>query len=155
VIDQIDDRILSLLRENGRGSFASIGAEVGLSPNGTADRIRRLERRGVIIGYTVLIDPKLAGQAVDALVDVRLLPSTDPDGFERLAASLPAVREVVFLTGRFDYQLRVICKDADELDRTVRAVRRDGGAAATETRIVMRSASFAARPRGGTWHRGA
>ncbi|HEX3240275.1 MAG TPA: Lrp/AsnC family transcriptional regulator [Solirubrobacterales bacterium] len=138
-MDQIDTQILSLLRTNGRASFASIGAQVGLSPHGTADRVRKLEREGVITGYAAKID---LGRSVDALVDVRLLPSTNPDQFERLAAGLPAVTELVFLTGRFDYQLRVACKDAEDLDQTVRTVRRDGGVAATETRIVMRSASF-------------
>lgn len=141
-MDRIDHQIINLLRANGRASFASIGAEVGLSPHGTADRVRRLERDGVITGYTATIDPGNTGRSVDALVDVRLLPSADPDGFERMVAKLSAVRELLFLTGRFDYQLRVACEDADDLDRTVRAIRRDGGAAGTETRIVMRSASF-------------
>jgi len=144
-MDEIDTQILSLLCANGRASFASIGAQVGLSPHGTADRVRRLERDGVITGYTARVDPGRVGRSVDALVDVRLLPSTDPDQFERLVARLPAVTELVFLTGRFDYQLRVACKDAEDLDQTVRGVRRDGGVAATETRIVMRSARFGGR----------
>jgi Lrp/AsnC family leucine-responsive transcriptional regulator len=141
-MDEIDSQILSLLRANGRASFASIGERVGLSPHGTADRVRRLERDGVIVGYTAKVDPGRVGRSVDALVDVRLLPSTDPDQFEGLVAGLPAVTELVFLTGRFDYQLRLACKDAEDLDQSVRTVRRDGGVAATETRIVMRSASF-------------
>ena len=140
-MDEIDTRILSLLSENGRASFASIGTAVGLSPHGTADRVRRLERDGVIRGYSAQIDPAGVGRGLTALLDIRLLPSTDPDEFERQALSLPAVREVDFLTGRFDFQLRLACRDADELDHTVRAIRRDGGAAATETRIVMRSAT--------------
>jgi Lrp/AsnC family transcriptional regulator, leucine-responsive regulatory protein len=139
-MDAIDTQILSLLSENGRASFASIGEAVGLSPHGTADRVRRLERDSVILGYSARIDPAEVGRSLEALVDIRLLPSTDPDGFERLALGLAAVREVDFLTGRFDYQLRLACRDADELDQTVRSIRRDGGAAATETRIVMRSA---------------
>lgn len=141
-MDEIDSQIISMLRANGRASFASIGGQVGLSPHGTADRVRKLEREGVITGYAAKVDPGRVGRSVDALVDVRLLPSTDPDQFERLVAGLPAVTELVFLTGRFDYQLRVACKDAEDLDQTVRTVRRDGGVAATETRIVMRSASF-------------
>ena len=52
------------------------------------------------------------------------------------------MRELAFLTGRFDFQLRLACRDADDLDRTVRTIRRDAGAASTETRIVMRAASF-------------
>ena len=140
-MDAIDTQILSILSENGRASFASIGEAVGLSPHGTADRVRRLERDGVIRGYSAQIDPAGVGRGLEALLDIRLLPSTDPDEFERKALRLPAVREVDFLTGRFDFQLRLACRDADELDQTVRAIRREAGAAATETRIVMRSAT--------------
>lgn len=142
-MDSIDEQIISLLRANGRASFASIGQEVGLSPHGTADRVRRLERRGAILGYTVRVDPGRFGRSLDAFVDVRLLPSTDPDRFERFVRDLPAFRELAFVTGRFDYQLRVACRDADELDQTVRALRQQAGAATTETRIVMRSAAAA------------
>ncbi|NLT04780.1 MAG: Lrp/AsnC family transcriptional regulator [Solirubrobacterales bacterium] len=141
-MDAIDSEILKILRRNGRASYASVGEAVGLSPHGAADRVRRLERAGVITGYAATVDLGEVGRGLDALVDVRLLPSTDPDSFERKVAELPAVREVVFLTGRFDFQLRLACRDADDLDRTVRAVRRDAGAAQTETRIAMRSALF-------------
>jgi Lrp/AsnC family leucine-responsive transcriptional regulator len=142
VLDRIDRQIISLLSANGRASFASIGAEVGLSPHGTADRVRRLRRDGVILGYAARIDLGSVGRSLDAFIDIRLLPSTNPDEFELRVSKLPAVRELAFLTGRFDYQLRVACRDSDDLDRTVRAIRRDAGAASTETRIVMRAATF-------------
>ena len=142
MLDSIDRQIVSLLRANGRASFASIGAEVGLSPHGTADRVRRLQRDGVILGFTTLIDFGSVGRSFDAFVDVRLAPSTDSEDFERFVAKLPAVRELAFLTGRFDFQLRLACRDAEDLDRTVRRIRREGGVASTETRIVMRSSSF-------------
>lgn len=141
-MDEIDHRIINVLRGNGRESYATIGAEVGLSPHGAADRVRRLERAGVITGYAATIDLGRVGRGLDAFVDVRLMPTTDPDDFERRVADLPAVRELDFLTGRFDYQLRLACEDADDLDRTVRAIRRDAGAAQTETRIVMRSRTY-------------
>jgi Lrp/AsnC family transcriptional regulator, leucine-responsive regulatory protein len=134
-MDAIDEEILSLLVRNGRASFASIGEAVGLSPHGAADR-------GVIDGYAAQVHPGAVGRGLDAFIDVRLLPSTDPEAFEHLVEKLPAVRDMAFLTGRFDYQLRVACRDAEDLDQTVRAIRRDGGASSTETRIVMRSATF-------------
>jgi len=145
VLDSIDRQIVSLLRANGRASFAGIGAAVGLSPHGTADRVRRLQRDGVILGFTTLIDFGSVGRSFDAFVDVRLAPSTDSEEFERFVAKLPAVRELAFLTGRFDYQLRVACRDAEDLNETVRAIRQ-GGAAGTETRIVLRSARFERAP---------
>ena len=141
-MDEIDDRILSILATNGRASFAAIGEEVGLSPHGAADRVRRLERDGVITGYAARIDPAGVGRSLDAFIDVRLLPTTDSEEFERRVARLDSVREVAFLTGRFDFQLRVACRDADDLNDTVRTIRREAGAAGTETRIVLRSTSF-------------
>jgi Lrp/AsnC family transcriptional regulator, leucine-responsive regulatory protein len=146
-MDEIDDKILSILATNGRASFAAIGSEVGLSPHGAADRIRRLERDGVITGYAARIDPAEVGRSLDAFIDVRLLPTTDSEDFERRVAALDSVREMAFLTGRFDFQLRVACRDADDLNHTVRAIRREAGASNTETRIVLRSSSVERAPR--------
>ena len=147
-MDEIDDRILGILATNGRASFAAIGEEVGLSPHGAADRVRRLERDGVISGYAARIDPAGVGRSLDAIIDVRLLPTTDSEEFERRVSRLASVREMAFLTGRFDYQLRVACRDADDLNDTVRTIRRDAGAAGTETRIVLRSSTFERAPAG-------
>jgi Lrp/AsnC family leucine-responsive transcriptional regulator len=147
-MDEMDDRILGMLATNGRASFAAIGEEVGLSPHGAADRVRRLERDGVISGYAARIDPAGVGRSLDAFIDVRLLPTTDSEDFERRVARLDSVREVAFLTGRFDFQLRVACRDADDLNDTVCAIRRDAGAAGTETRIVLRSTTFERAPTG-------
>jgi Lrp/AsnC family leucine-responsive transcriptional regulator len=145
-MDAIDDIILGILATNGRASFAAIGEQVGLSPHGAADRVRRLERDGVITGYSARIDPAGVGRSLDAFIDVRLLPTTDSEEFEQRVARLDSVREVAFLTGRFDFQLRVACRDADDLNDTVRAIRREAGAAGTETRIVLRSTSFDRAP---------
>jgi Lrp/AsnC family leucine-responsive transcriptional regulator len=147
-MDEIDDRILGILATNGRASFATIGEEVGLSPHGAADRVRRLERDGVITGYAARIDPAGVGRSLDAFIDVRLLPTTDSEEFERRVARLDSVREMAFLTGRFDFQLRVACRDAEDLNETVRAIRREAGAAGTETRIVLRSSNFERAPAG-------
>jgi len=54
--------------------------------------------------------------------------------------SLEAVADAEHLTGRFDYQVRVACRDTAELDRILRHFKRDGGVAETETRVVLRSA---------------
>lgn len=141
-MDAIDYRIINSLIHNGRASYATLGSEVGLSPHGAADRVRRLVRAGVIKGFTVSVDLGTVGRGLDAFIDVRLMPNTDPEKFEKLIARLPAVRELAFVTGRFDYHLRVACRDADDLDQTVRAIRKTAGPAQTETRIVLRSSSY-------------
>lgn len=137
-LDDTDFRIISLLVEDGRAPYARIGAEVGLSAHGAADRVRRLRRAGVIDGFTTIVDLERMGRGLEAYVDLRLMPNADPDRFEEHARAIDTVEELAFVTGRFDYQARVACAGPDELDRTVRTLRR-AGAAQTETRIVLRS----------------
>jgi Lrp/AsnC family leucine-responsive transcriptional regulator len=141
-IDDLDRKILSTLIRNGRASYKELGAVAGLSPHAAADRVRRLERAGVITGFTANVDLAGVGRGLDALIDVRLLPSTDADAFEAAVARLEQVREIAFVTGRSDYHVRVSCSDADDLNRTIRTLRQKAGAAVTETRIVMRSEVF-------------
>jgi Lrp/AsnC family transcriptional regulator, leucine-responsive regulatory protein len=140
-LDGTDFRIVEALVRNGRASFANLGATVGLSPHAAADRVRRLTRAGVITGFTAIVDLERVGRAIDAFIDVRLQPTVPPEEFEAAVGSISRVRDLAFVTGRFDYHVRVACADVDELDETVRAVRH-AGAAQTETRIVLRSTAF-------------
>jgi len=134
----INDRIISILIRNGRATFAEIADDVGLSPHAVAERVRRMEAQGAIQGYTARIDQRQLGRRLAAYIDVRLLPTTDPEEFARLAIGLPATQKVAFVTGRFDYIVQLACRDTADLDETVRQLRSRGGVAATETRIVMR-----------------
>jgi len=145
-LDDIDDRILSALRGNGRASFTELGGLVGLSPHAVASRVRRLESAGVIVGYEAILDRDAGAGGLEALIDVRLLAATPPERFEAFLETVPDVRQAWFVTGRFDYVLRIACRDSDAMDRTVRAIRMSGGVAATESRMVMRSR----RPGSGT-----
>jgi Lrp/AsnC family leucine-responsive transcriptional regulator len=139
--DATDFRIINELVRNGRTSFARLGELVGLSPHGAADRVRRLTRAGIITGFTAVVDLERVGRSVDAFIDLRLQPSIAPDEFEARMQAIGAVRELAFVTGRFDYHLRVTCVDVDELDQIVRTVRQ-AGAIHTETRIVLRAAEY-------------
>ncbi len=140
-MDDVDHTILSHLVRNGRATFKQLGALVGLSPHAVAPRVRRLVQTGVVTGFTAIVDYRQIGRGLDALIDVRLLSITTPEVFEAAASHLPSIRELSFVTGRFDYQLRAACIDADDLDQTVRALR-GAGAGVTETRIVLRTTPF-------------
>jgi Lrp/AsnC family leucine-responsive transcriptional regulator len=130
---------VSQLVQDGRATYAELGRSVGLSPHAVGERVRRLVREGAIAGFTVVLDLARLGRRLDAIIDVRLVPTTAPEDFEREAMQIEAVRELSFVTGRFDYQLRVACHDSNELDHAVRALRQRAGAAVTETRIVLRA----------------
>jgi Lrp/AsnC family leucine-responsive transcriptional regulator len=140
-IDDVDRVILGELVRNGRASYTHLGELAGLSPHAVAPRVRRLVDAGVITRFAAVVDHRAVGRGLEALIDIRLLSTTNPDEFEAAVAKLPAAIELSFLTGRFDYILRAACRDADDLDQTVRALRR-AGAAATETRMMMRTKVF-------------
>ena len=138
-IDQLDEEILGILRENGRISWRDLGGQVGLSANAVADRVRRLHRGGVVKGFAALVDPAAGGRGLEALVGITLMPGTDSDEFAARAVKLPPVTEVLHLAGRPDYQLRVACRDTAELDALLRTLRLRLGVADTDTTIILRS----------------
>jgi Lrp/AsnC family leucine-responsive transcriptional regulator len=140
-LDDADREILTELVRNGRASYTRLGELAGLSPHAVAPRVRRLVDAGIISGFTASVDYGAVGRGLDALVDIRLLSTTSPESFEEAVSALPSALELSFLTGRFDYMLRAACRDADDLDHTVRALRK-AGAAVTETRIMLRTKAY-------------
>lgn len=139
MIDDLDREIIGLLRRNARASWRELGDAVGLSANATAERVRRLERAGVISGYTALLDPAASGRRLVALVDVRLSSPGAADRFEALIGRLDEVTDAAHVTGRSDYHLRVACADPAELDALIRLLKSEGGVAETDTRIALRT----------------
>ena len=139
-MDAIDEELLRILREDARTSYQALGAAVGLSANAVAGRIRRMERDGVIAGFTVVTRAAAMGRDVEALVNVRLASDQDDAGFEAAVARLPAVVEDVHLTGGTDHQLRVACRDVAELNDLLRGLRAVDGVAGIETRRILHQA---------------
>jgi Lrp/AsnC family transcriptional regulator, leucine-responsive regulatory protein len=136
-LDDIDRRIIGLLRGNGRASFRELGDAVALSPNAAAERVRQLVRDGVIARFTAEIAPGALGRELRVLMDVTL---SEPDDAARLLAlvrELDCVTEALHATGEHDYHLRLTVADPEELDRVIGRLKREGGVRRTSTRIVL------------------
>src|SRR5215467_4904412 len=112
--DETDRRIIGELAEDGRVSFAELGRRVSLSPPAVAERVQRLERSGVIVGYRAEIDPRALGYALTAVVRVkpglRQLPK-----IPELAADIPEVAECLRITGEDCFVLRVHLRSIEDL----------------------------------------
>lgn len=137
--DDIDREIIRALAADARMSFRELGERVSLSANATAERVRRLCDRGVITGFTAVLNPAASGRRLVALVDVRLAGPDASDRFERLAVSLEQVTDCAHVTGRSDYALRVVAADPAELDSLIRTLKTKGGVVETDTRIALRT----------------
>src|ERR1700736_6615806 len=103
-MDEIDREIVGALVKNARLSYRELGERVSLSANATAERVRRLRERGVIVGFRAIVDPAASGRTLVALIDVRLKGPAESERFERLIESLEEITDGSHVTGRYDYQ---------------------------------------------------
>jgi Lrp/AsnC family leucine-responsive transcriptional regulator len=145
VIDDIDRRILGILRRDGRAPVTDIAREVGLSAAPVSRRIERMEASGVIRGYTAIIDDSGAG-SLEAFTEVRLLGSTETGELGEIVRQVPEVQEFFTIAGDPDALVRIRVDDVDHLQRVVNALRRTGKLTGTKTLIVMNTWSRWAEP---------
>jgi Lrp/AsnC family transcriptional regulator, leucine-responsive regulatory protein len=138
VIDVMDRRIIDQLRINARISWRELAERVHLAPSSVADRVRKLEDRGLLRGYTAIVDPAAFGRSVRAVIDVGLPPGVDPAAFETLLATRDEVALAVYVTGQSDYTMIVDCAGAEGLDGFIRWLKAEAGVARTESRFVLR-----------------
>lgn len=137
--DPVDARIIDVLRSDGRISWRELGERVHLAPSSVADRVRRLEARGVITGYSARIDPDSVGRTVRAVVDVSLVPGNEADAFEARLMERDEVTLAAYVTGSADYTIVAECVGAEGLDTFVRWVRADEAVGRTESKLMLRS----------------
>lgn len=142
-IDEIDRRIIGILTSHGRLSFRDLGAQVHLSPNATAERVRRLQTANIIRGFHADIDHTKLGLSLEAYIDVRLQPGTSAQRFEGVALKMPGVISAAILTGALDFRLRVVCEGQSELVQLIETLRSRAGAQETNTTVILREFSKA------------
>jgi Lrp/AsnC family leucine-responsive transcriptional regulator len=119
-LDAIDRKLLALLQQDGRMSNADLARTVRMAPSAVFERVRRLERDGVIRGYGAQLDPRSLDRHLLAFILVR----TDEKTGENLAgaqlASLPEVLEVHHVAGQDSYLVKARVKDPEALGRLLR-----------------------------------
>jgi Lrp/AsnC family leucine-responsive transcriptional regulator len=132
MIDEIDRSILEFLVKNARMSLKELAAEIRLSSPATSERLRRLEERGVIRAYTVDIDPRLLGLALQAIVRIKPLPGR-LQIVQRLIEAAPEVIECDKVTGDDCFVARLFVRSMEHLDEVVDRIAEE---ATTNTSIV-------------------
>jgi Lrp/AsnC family leucine-responsive transcriptional regulator len=138
-MDKIDHHILTLLEDDGRLSFAEIGDQVGLSKTPCWQRVRELERTGVIRGYRAEIDSAQLGLEVEAFVQVTL-SSVQHAQFEAAVLRHPAVLQCFTTAGQADYLMHVLVAGIAELDSLLRMeISQLPGVQKIETTVCMKT----------------
>ena len=143
-MEEIDQKILSLLCRDGRMSFTDLSRETGLSVSATHQRVRRLERRGVIRGYAAVIDPADAGLPLTAFVSIKPFDPAAPDDTAERLAHLAAIEACHSVAGDENYILKVRVPSPAALEELLYQIRTLGGVS-TRTTVVL-STPYENRP---------
>jgi Lrp/AsnC family transcriptional regulator, leucine-responsive regulatory protein len=136
-LDDLDERIIDLLREDARRTITDIAAHVNLSPAPVKRRIDRLEELGVITGYTVSVDHALIGPSIEAFTELRFAGDADIDEILGAVERIPEIREVFTMAGDPDALLRIRVNDVEHLKAVVNLLRRTGRVTGTKTLMVL------------------
>lgn len=138
-MDTLDYKILSLLKQNARKKASDISREVHLSVSSVIERIHKLESSGVIQSYTIITDEALVGNDLTALMEISLEHPRFTEEFVRYIRQNPSIVSCYYLTGEFDYLLKVCCHSSRELEALHRGIKQQAGVRMTRTHYVLRT----------------
>jgi Lrp/AsnC family transcriptional regulator, leucine-responsive regulatory protein len=143
-VEDIDRQILRLLSADGRMSYTDLGRATGLSTSAVHQRVRRLEQRGVIRGYTTVVDPEAIGLPLTAFVSVTPLDPAAPDDVPERLAGLAELEACHSVAGDENYILKVRVATPGDLEGLLARIRAAAGVT-TRTTIVL-STPYEGRP---------
>jgi Lrp/AsnC family transcriptional regulator, leucine-responsive regulatory protein len=135
LLDATDISILEALQEDGRIGISELGRRVGLSQPATSERVKRLEERGIILGYTAVVDPDALGLGMTAIIRVRTTHENIRTCLKQFS-EMPQIIEIHRLTGEDCFLLKVIVPSPASLEAIVDATARHGS---VTTSLVLRS----------------
>ena len=117
-LDSIDRKLVKVLLTDGRASFKSLAAEVGLTAPACAERVRRLKERGVIKGYRAEVDWTKLGFPISAVIRISASAESGK-GLLKAFRDTPNVIEVLRVTGADSYVLHVLASSSPELETVI------------------------------------
>ncbi len=135
-MDAVDHELLGLLRVNARTSTATLAKKLGVSRGTVANRIARLEKAGVIIGYTVRLQPDCATDEIRAWISIAVEGDKTRDVVKALLGE-PAMISLHDTNGRWDLLAEIHAASNAELSKVLERVRKIKGIGTTETSIHL------------------
>lgn len=136
-LDRVDIQLLTLLQENGRVSQNDLAKSVGLSAPAVAERLRKLEERGIIRHFTAVLDPRKLGSDVTAFIFVGINGSRSYPQFRARVEEVPEVQECHSVTGQGSHLLKIRVENTAALEQLLAEIQSWPGVQWTTTSIVL------------------
>ncbi|HEX5811179.1 MAG TPA: Lrp/AsnC family transcriptional regulator [Pseudonocardia sp.] len=121
-LDPVDERIVGMLVDDARRSFADIGATVGLSASAVKRRVDRMRAEGAITGFTVRLDPGALGWTVEGYVELFCGARTPPATIRDALRRFPEVVEASTVSGEADAVLRILAADMRHFEKVLEQI---------------------------------
>ncbi len=135
-LDPLDRRLIALLQADARASAADLARRLGVARTTVLARLARLEKTGVIVGYTVRLAQDAAGSGVEAYVGITTAPRSAALVTQRLAA-LPELRQLCSVSGEVDYLALLRADTPARLDALLDEIGGIEGVLKTTTSVVL------------------
>jgi DNA-binding Lrp family transcriptional regulator len=136
-VDSVDRTIVALLRENARRSFQDIGTHVHLSAPAVKRRVDRLERDGVLLGYSAVVNPEAYGWRANAFVDLFCEGTMAAGAIKQAVEREPGVVSAHTVAGEASAILHVMAEDTKDLELALERIRATKGVTRTVTQVVL------------------
>ncbi|NKY50572.1 Lrp/AsnC family transcriptional regulator [Nocardia vermiculata] len=137
VLDDIDRLLIRELTADGRATLSNLAEKAGLSVSAVQSRVRRLEARGVIRGYTAKVDPEALGQPLSAYVAITPLDPSQPDEAPALLRHIPGIQECHSVAGEESYMLLVRVASPRHLEQLLQEIRATANVRTRSTIILQ------------------
>ncbi len=136
-MDDIDKKILKKLQQNARITISDLSSEIALSMPAISERLKKLEASGVIKQYTAILDPSLLNKHLMALMFLRFDNPSHGDHFTELVKDEPEIKECYYITGDFDYSLKILTENTRTLEKLLTRIKNHPGIVKTQTIVIL------------------
>lgn len=143
-VESTDRLILSLLASDGRMSFTDLGKATGLSTSAVHQRVKRLESRGLILGYAAQVDHEQLGRPLTAFISITPIDHSQPDDYPERLAEIPEIESCWSVAGEESYILKIRVPTPRDLEDLLARIRAAANVS-TRTTIVL-STAYENRP---------
>ncbi|MBI3014058.1 MAG: Lrp/AsnC family transcriptional regulator [Candidatus Tectomicrobia bacterium] len=137
LVDKTDLKILEILQDNCRISLRDIARSVGLSSPSVVERIRKLEKKGILRGYRAIVDARKVGKDITAFIGVSVSHPQQIGSFEKEIEKVEDILECHHVTGDHTFMLKVKTENTSTLENLIRQIRSIEGVTRTLTSVVL------------------
>jgi Lrp/AsnC family transcriptional regulator, leucine-responsive regulatory protein len=137
MIDSIDLSILNIIQNNGRISNAELSRTVGMAPSGVLERVKKLEKQGIIVGYEVRLNHKALGVSLSTFIQIKTTDSVGSTDIGKQLAEIREIQEVHWIAGEFNYLIKAKINTTDTLTALLQKIGAIKGVTDSRTILVL------------------